>query len=119
MLESYVQDPRLAMFTHTAGGAVARVDELATAFPHRNAETMLIVGGGWTEPAEDEEAIATAREWYYQLEPFMGGYYDNIDFDGAAGNYGPVYERLSQIKGQYDPMNLFRLNNNVQPAAGV
>ncbi len=49
----------------------------------------------------------------------MGGYYDNIDFDGAAGNYGPAYERLSQVKAQYDPMNLFRLNNNVQPATGV
>ena len=48
----------------------------------------------------------------------MGGYYDNIDFDGAeaVGNYGPAYERLSKIKGQYDPGNLFRLNSNVEPA---
>jgi hypothetical protein len=49
----------------------------------------------------------------------MGGYYDNIDFDGdeAPGNYGPAYDRLSKIKGQYDPGNLFRLNSNVSPAA--
>jgi len=34
----------------------------------------------------------------------------------VAGNYGPAYERLSKIKGQYDPGNLFRLNSNIDPA---
>jgi len=118
MLESFKADPRLFCFTHTVGGACKRVGELDTAFTHRNAETMLGVGGGWMDPAYDEEGIAQSREWYYQLEPHMGGYYDNIDFDGskAAGNYGPAYERLSKIKGQYDPTNQFRLNSNIEPA---
>ncbi len=117
MLESFINDPRLAMFTHTLGGAAKRVGETDTAFPHRNAETMLGVGGGWMDPADDESGIALSREWYYKLEPHMGGYYDNIDFDGtgAVGNYGPAYERLSKIKGQYDPGNLFRLNSNIEP----
>jgi len=118
IIESYVSDPRLAMFTHTAGGAVARVDELATAFPHRNAETMIVIGGGWTDPAQDEEAMATARAWFADLESFTGGYYDNIDFERApeTGNYGPAYERLSRIKAEHDPSNLFRLNSNIEPA---
>ncbi len=118
MIDAYTSDPRLAMFTHTLGGAAKRVGELDTAFPHRNAETMLGVGGGWMAPADDESAIALSREWYYKLEPFMGGYYDNIDFDGtgAAGNYGPSYERLRKIKGEFDSMNLFRLNSNIEPA---
>jgi FAD/FMN-containing dehydrogenase len=121
MLDAWVADPRLAMFSHTAGGAVSRVGELDTAFPHRNAETMLLVGGGWMDPAMDEEAIAISREWWSRLEPFSGGYYDNIEFEGddrAVQNYGPAYERLSRIKAEFDPMNLFRLNNNVQPANG-
>jgi hypothetical protein len=119
MIESFVPDPRMAMFTHTAGGAVTRVDELATAFPHRNAETLLIIGGGWTDPADDQEAIAIGRSWFKQLEPFTGGYYDNIEFDSGdgSGNYGPVYDRLTKIKGQYDPGNLFRLNRNIKPVA--
>jgi hypothetical protein len=120
MIGAFVPDPRLAMFTHTSGGAVNRVDDLATAFPHRNAETMVLVGGGWTDPAQDEEAIALARSWYAQLEPFTGGFYDNIDFDAAdpAGeNFGPAFERLARIKAQYDPGNLFRLNRNIRPAA--
>jgi hypothetical protein len=118
MIEAYIADPRISMFTHTMGGAAKRVAEDATAFPHRNAETMIGVGGGWMDPAQDEEGIALSREWYYQLHPFMGGYYDNIDFDGseAVGNYGPAYDRLSRIKGAYDPVNLFRLNSNVAPA---
>ena len=118
MLESFKADPRLACFTHTLGGATKRVGELDTAFPHRNAETMIGVGGGWMDAADDEPGIALAREMYYALEPHMGSYYDNIDFDGdaAVGNYGPAYERLSKIKGQYDPGNLFRLNSNITPA---
>ncbi len=119
MLESFVPDPRLAFFTHTAGGAVKRVGELDTAFPHRNAETMVIVAGAWNDPADDAEAMATCRNWFKQLAPFTGGYYDNIEFEqpSVAGNYGPAYPRLAKIKAQYDPANLFRLNSNILPAA--
>lgn len=118
MIEAWRPDPRVALFSHTAGGAVSRVDELATAFPHRNAETMLVFASFWEDPAQDEEVIAATREWHAHLEPFMGGYYQNIEFeiDEAAGNYGPAYARLREIKGRYDPMNLFRLNSNVVPA---
>ena len=118
MIEAFVPDPRLAMFTHTSGGAVNRVGDLDTAFPHRNAETMVLVGGGWTDPAQDEEAIGLARNWFKQLQPFTGGFYDNIDFDAkdpAGDNYGPAYARLQQVKSAYDPGNLFRLNRNIQP----
>ena len=110
----------MAMFSHTAGGAVKRVGELDTAFPHRNAETMILVGGGWMNPEEDEECMNIGRSWFKQLEPFTGGYYDNIDFDGAnsdGSNYGPAYQKLAQVKAQFDPGNQFRLNRNVKPAA--
>jgi FAD/FMN-containing dehydrogenase len=120
MIGAYRPDPRVALFTHTAGGAVGRVDELATAFPHRRAETMLVFVSLWNDPAQDEECIALTREWYAALEPFMGGYYQNIEFEldaTAAGNYGPAYPRLRQVKARFDPMNLFRLNSNVKPAA--
>ena len=118
MIDSFVPDPRMGMFTHTAGGAMNRVDDLDTAFPHRNAETMLSVGGGWTDPTMDAEAMALGREWFSNLAPFTGGYYDNIQSnpETVAGNYGPAYERLVRIKGEYDPGNLFRLNSNIEPA---
>lgn len=119
MIESFVANPNLMFFTHTSGGAVGRVPELATAFPHRNAETMIAVAGVWMDPAMDDELISTARQWFKKLEPFTGGYYSNIDFDeaGSGGkNFGPAYQRLSEIKAQYDPDNMFRLNRNVLPA---
>ena len=120
MIESFVANPNLMFFTHTSGGAVGRVSELATAFPHRNAETMIAVAGVWMDPAMDDELISTARHWFKQLEPFTGGYYSNIDFDevGSGGkNFGPAYQRLSVIKAQYDPDNMFRLNRNILPAS--
>lgn len=111
-------DPRIFLANHVAGAAVKRVGEADTAFPHRNAEIMLVVVGGWMDAAQDDELIAASRAVYKALEPHMGGYYGNIDFDQseAFGNYGPAYERLAKIKGQYDPGNLFRLNSNIQPA---
>lgn len=120
MIDAFVADPRMALFTHTAGGAVKRVGELDTAFPHRNAETMILVGGGWMDPTMDAECMNIGRSWFKEFEPFTGGYYDNIDFDGAnsdGSNYGPAYGRLAQVKKQYDPGNLFRLNRNIKPAA--
>jgi FAD/FMN-containing dehydrogenase len=111
-------DPRVFLGTHVAGGAVKRVGELDTAFPHRNAEVMLVIVAAWEDPKQDEEHIAAARAYFKAIEPYTGGYYDNIDFDrsAAASNYGPAYERLSRIKGQVDPSNQFRLNSNIQPA---
>ncbi len=111
-------DPRIFVANHVAGAAVRRVGELDTAFPHRNAEIMLVVVAGWMDGAQDQELIAASRAFHKAIEPHLGGYYDNIDFDGAeaAGNYGPAYDRLSKIKGQVDPGNLFRLNSNIKPA---
>ncbi len=117
LLDAYNGDPRIFITNHVAGGAVKRVGELDTAFPHRNAEIMLVIVSGWMDPAQDKDAIAATREVYSKLDPFTGGYYSNIDTDRAkvAGNYGPAYERLHAAKGQYDPGNLFRLNSNIKP----
>jgi hypothetical protein len=111
-------DPRIFIANHVAGGAVKRVGELDTAFPHRNAEIMIVVVAGWMDAAQDDELIAACRDYYKAIEPSLGGYYSNIDYDhtAARGNYGPAYERLAQVKGQYDPDNLFRLNSNIEPA---
>ena len=119
MIEVFSPDPRMAIFTHTSGGAVNDTGGHETAFPHRQAETMIIVAGGWTDESDDTEAMALGRSWFRALEPFTGGFYDNIEWDGGMAvsrNYGPNYPRLSSIKKRYDPGNLFRMNSNIEPA---
>lgn len=118
MIDAFVPDPRMALFTHTAGAQVGRVGETDTAFPHRNAETMLIVAGAWSDSRADEDAMKLGRSWFSALERHTGGYYDNIEWDGetrVARNFGPNYARLVDIKTQFDPGNLFRMNSNIEP----
>ncbi len=43
-----------------------------------------------------------------------------MDDEGDArvkATYGENYDRLAAIKGKYDAANLFRVNQNIQPAA--
>ncbi len=119
MVDAFIHDPRAGIFTHTCGGAVRDHGELDTAFPHRNAETMIVYFTGWTDPEQDEEGKAMCKQWHAALESHHGGYYDNIEQETAGtvvSNYGPNFARLQGIKGQYDAGNLFRLNSNIKPA---
>ena len=51
-----------------------------------------------------------------------GGAY--VNFLSAEGRdrvraaYGEKYDRLVALKDEYDPTNLFRLNQNVKPSGG-
>ena len=74
----------------------------------------------WQDPAEDARCIAWARALTEETAPFAtGGVYVNfLTHDEASrvqAAYGPNYERLLRLKAQYDPTNLFRTNQNLQP----
>jgi FAD/FMN-containing dehydrogenase/SAM-dependent methyltransferase len=105
------------------GGAIARVDSEATAFPFRQARWLINIPATWRAPADDEREIAWARATYAAAKPFLTeGTYVNFmgddEDDGTAGAYGRTIERLQQVKAVYDPDNVFRLNQNITPAAG-
>jgi FAD/FMN-containing dehydrogenase len=101
---------------------VNRVAADATAYPHRDAEFVLNVHTRWREPAQDAECIQWARQFFNRTAPYAtGGVYVNFmpedETDRTQGAYGADYDRLAAIKAKYDPGNLFRMNQNIQPAS--
>jgi FAD/FMN-containing dehydrogenase len=105
------------------GGAMGRVGADESAFGDRSAPILLGIEANWEDdPEEDEANIAWARGCYSDLRRFSGGgLYLNFPGFLEEGQglmrdaYGDNYERLVVLKNQYDPANLFRLNQNIKP----
>jgi FAD/FMN-containing dehydrogenase len=106
------------------GGATAREEPGATAFGDRSASYMLSVDGNWSDPRDREAVVGWVRDVIGEAERLGGtaGTYLNFDSEPAAGSrevvpeaFGDNLERLSELKGRWDPQNLFRLNSNVEP----
>jgi FAD/FMN-containing dehydrogenase len=101
-------------------GAVTRVAPTATAYPHREPGYNLLLISQWTDPADTEAGIAWARETFDALSPYMAdrsymNYLSADDHDRVHEAYGPNYPRLVELKRRYDPGNIFRLNQNIEP----
>ncbi|MGH9275995.1 MAG: FAD-binding oxidoreductase [Acidimicrobiales bacterium] len=103
------------------GGAMARVPEDATAFPHRDASHDINIVGSWLPDDDGDRHIAWVRGFFADLEPHSRGVYVNFTSDDAAERVHAAYSddqwtRLTKLKSQYDPTNFFRLNANIPPA---
>jgi len=103
-----------------AGGAISQRPIAATAFSHRGASHDMAFAASWNSRDGAERQLTSARQIWAHLQPFARGFYVN-DMAGAvtpsevAANYGANAARLSAIKTQWDPQNLFRLNANILP----
>jgi FAD/FMN-containing dehydrogenase len=101
------------------GGAVSRVPNDATAYPHRDADFLVNIPTRWQDPARDDEFISWTRSLFDDLAPYAtGGTYVNLisEREGEeAMAYRENYDRMVELKNRYDPGNLFRMNQNVQP----
>ncbi|WP_394327980.1 FAD-binding oxidoreductase [Halogranum amylolyticum] len=105
------------------GGAISRVDDDATAIGWRDVPHMLGIEANWDDPADDEANVEWARTLWAEMQPYSpGGLYINFPGFGEEGDdlvraaYGDNYERLADVKARYDPENLFRSNQNVEPS---
>ena len=105
------------------GGAVSRVKPGATAYWNRDAKYDLIMDGEWSDHSQDQHNTAVLRDLWKRFEPYTKGYYINTEPSAEEqrlrGTYGDNYARLVQLKNQYDPTNLLRLNANIKPTAKV
>jgi len=73
----------------------------------------------------DPAGAAALRDWaigYWEdVHPYSaGGAYVNMMMDEGQervrASYRDNYDRLARIKATYDPDNVFRVNQNIQPA---
>jgi FAD/FMN-containing dehydrogenase len=110
------------IFIGQLGGAASRVAPDATAYPHRNANFAMNVHTRWRARADQQRSIDWTRKLFAETAPHAtGGVYVNFmpedETDRVSSAYGSNYARLVALKSKYDPNNLFRLNQNVQPSA--
>jgi FAD/FMN-containing dehydrogenase len=103
------------------GRRISEVPEDGTAFTGRDATAWLAAEAMWDDSALDEACRAWGRQALADLTPFASdGRYVNdvaeVGADVARTVYGDAkYDRLVSLKREWDPDNVFRLNQNVQP----
>ena len=104
------------------GGAIARVDDDAMAFGQRQTAWNIHYLSMWADPADNEKNIAYTKDLAGSMKPWSTGrvYLNFLGDEGqdrvASGFGAEKYDRLRQIKAQWDPTNLFRHNQNIPPA---
>jgi FAD/FMN-containing dehydrogenase len=101
-------------------GAVHDVEAEATAFGHRDAKYATVIAGMWHDPKQNEANIRWVKDYYAALAPHSerGGYINfaaSDDTDRVGANFGSNFDELRKLKTKYDPINRFRINQNITP----
>lgn len=101
-------------------GAAHRVGRTETAFSHRDAAWAQVIVGVDPDPANRERITSWTKAYWEALRPHSaGGGYVNFMMDEGRNrvkdSYRDNFERLAAIKANYDPTNLFRVNQNIEP----
>jgi FAD/FMN-containing dehydrogenase len=116
-----VPSPMTAILFEHFHGEVTRIDPTATAVPHREEGFNLLLPSEWLDPAETEANIAWTKDTFAAVSEhlvarrwlnYLG---DDQNDDAIRAAYGPNYDRLVEVKRNYDPQNVFHLNHNITP----
>jgi FAD/FMN-containing dehydrogenase len=111
------------MHLYPIDGAVRRVPKNSTAWNTREATWSMVIAGISADPKQADALKAWGRAYWRAIHPFnLEGAYVNFMMDDEAdgrvqATYGENYRRLAVVKAKYDPKNLFRVNQNILPAA--
>jgi len=118
---SNLSSPMTAILLFHLGGAISRMDEHESAAGNRQATHVLNIQSAWEDPAETDRHVAWTRDLWQAMQPFStkGVYVNFLSEDEGPERiraaYPSSYSRLEAIKKKYDPMNLFRMNQNILP----
>lgn len=112
--------PHSTMHMYPVNGACHDRKNEDTAFSYRDANWAQVIVGVDPDPANNQKMSAWAKAYWEALHPFSsGGAYVNFMMEEGQervrASYRDNYDRLMRIKSQYDPNNLFRVNQNIQP----
>ncbi len=114
--------PQSSMHLYPIDGQAHAVGNDATAFSYRDANWAAVIVGVDPDPGKREAITSWTKNYWEALHPHSaGGAYVNFMMDEGQervqATYRGNYERLAKVKQQYDPGNLFRVNQNIRPAA--
>jgi FAD/FMN-containing dehydrogenase len=111
------------MHIYPVDGAVNRVPSGDTPWAYRDATFSQVIVGVDPDPAKAADLKRWTVAYSDATHPYStGAAYVNFmmgdeDDDRVKATYGDNMDRLRQIKGVYDPKNLFRVNHNIAPLA--
>jgi Berberine and berberine like len=110
------------MHMYPIDGAAHRLGPGETPWAYRNANWGMVMAGVDPDPANVEAISDWSRSYFDALHPFSaGGAYVNMMMEEGEervrASYGDNYDRLARVKAQYDPGNVFHVNQNIRPAS--
>jgi len=111
-----------SMHLYPINGAAQRVGKTETPWSYRDATWAEVIVGVDPDPANTKRITEWSKTYWDALHPYSaGGAYVNFMMDEGEerikATYRDNYARLASIKKKYDPTNLFRVNQNIKPAA--
>ncbi|PWT99748.1 MAG: FAD-linked oxidase [Bacteroidetes bacterium] len=114
--------PFTATVLEMYGGVANEEPKGGTAFLYRDNLFDLVIIGNWVDKKDDQINIAWIRNFWQEIQPhFSNKVYVNVlgveGQDRVKEAYGSNYEKLVALKSKFDPGNLFRMNQNIQPSS--
>jgi FAD/FMN-containing dehydrogenase len=111
-----------AMLMGLSNGVASRVGMTDTAYPLRGTGLSCLLSAEWQRAQDRQAAVQWVAEHGAALRPWARRAYVNYLAPSTPERireiYGANYSRLARVKAQYDPANLFRVNQNILPEAG-
>ena len=118
---SRFSSPLSAIIFFYMHGAATRVASAETAFAPRRPLWDVDLVGQWASAGESADHITWVKSLWGRMEPHLLGtaYVNHLSSDDrpekVRASFGENYGRLRQVKGVYDPTNVFRMNANIAP----
>jgi len=118
---SNIPTPLSQMHLYPISGAASRVGAEDTPWAYRDAKYAGVIVGVDPDPVNAAKITNWCKDYWEALHPYSaGGAYSNFMMDEGQdrvkASYKHNYNRLSEIKGKYDPTNFFSVNQNIKPS---